>query len=242
MEKLSYPLPSDLRATTLSMNIKQEALEEYLPNLRNIFDTDSLLNEHHGQGKYAHTNRSLKHKEVSSELLDNFDNKLIHISLQIGDENGPYSNEKRKLIWTFKTHISLQSDKTHLLYFLDYINNPKEFFRLGIGSNPSGERIDSDGSLRLFSGLKSAMDLCGQTVYLGIQIGDSQILKPPMLSIRSLSFRDNFSRDYNVEFTGTYTSRSYLRNEKFDKLFPDNKMPDYIDTIYLKGKIKCQSF
>lgn len=234
---LSYPLPSELKCTDLIVTIKPEGLNKYLPALREKFNSDSLLKQHHGKGEFLNVNFPLKPKEVNDELIETFQDKEIHISLQIGDEKGPFNNENRKLVWTFNARTSLDDANTHLLYFLDYENEQKEYFRFSLGN---GKRIDSNGELRLFSGLKSALELCGQTVHLSFQIGNNQTLFPPIISIKHLAFRDNNSKDYYIEFDGFTTVRH--SNEGIMKRSPDLKIAPYHDVIFLTGKIKCSSF
>lgn len=238
LEKLSFPLPSSFSSSSLTFIIKTEGLEKYLAEIREKFKTDSLLEERYQKGEYWKQSFPLLRDEINSELIDIFDEKEIFVSMQIGDANGPFSNENRNLIWTFTSKISFTDEPTNLLYYLDYKKEPKEYFKLTLGGN--AKRIDSNGKLRLFSGLKSALELCGKTVHLSFQIGDNQILFPPIASIKHISFRDNNSKDYRIDFKGITTIRH--SNEEFIKSAPDLNIPSYHETKLLTGKIKCLSF
>ena len=239
--KLSYPLPSELFCTDLIILIKPEGLNKYLPELREKFKTDSLLAEHKGKGEYLNVNFPLINNEINQNLLSVFDGQTINITCQIGDENGPFINQNRKLIWELKTEISLTNSETHFLYFVDYENEPSEFFRLSMGNS---KKIIQNSKLRLFSGISSAIELCGQRVYISFQIGNNQTLLPPIIEFKDLAFTDNNSREYYIEFDEPITVRKNRSkiNEQIKKVIPEQNLPAYIEFTYLTGRIKCGSF
>ena len=199
------------------------------------------MNEHKGKGEYLNVNFPLINNEINQNLLSIFDGQTINISCQIGDENGPFINQKRKLIWELKTKISLANNDTHFLYFIDYENETSEFFRLSLGNS---NKLIQESKLRLFSGISSAIELCGQQVYIGFQIGNNQTLLPPTIELKGLAFKDNNSREYYIEFDEPKTIRKNRSkiNEQIKKVNPEQNLPTYFEFTYLSGKIKCGSF
>lgn len=237
LKKLSYPIPSELSATDIIVFIKPNGLEEFLPELREKYKTESLLTEHKGKGKYRNVNFSLLDNKTNPKLLSLFEGETLNISCQIGDENGPFKNKKSKFIWELNTVITLDNKETHLLYFVDYEKEPSDYIRFSLGNT---KKLIQNSKLRLYSGISSALELCGQRVYLGFQIGNNQMFLSPRIELKHLGFRDNNSKDYYIEFDGTFTVRD--SNAEIKKRSPHLNIPPYNEITYITGHIRCVSF
>ncbi|MEX0314385.1 MAG: hypothetical protein AB3N18_09425, partial [Allomuricauda sp.] len=244
LEKLSYPIPSDLFATSISINIKPEGLSEFLEPIRTKYNTHNLDAEHLSKEKFAKTNRSITPSEIDNGIFEIFENKTLSVLLQFGDDNGPFGG-KEGISWRFTTKVSISNADTHLLYFIDNQSEQKEYFRFMIGNNTY--IIKQTGRLRLYKGISSVKEICGKKFYLSYQFDNDQRLLPPVSTLDYLYFKDDNSREYFVEVNGTktikhpyYTLEQMLEQRKnpSKKIEPSS----YFGITYVTGILKCLSF
>ncbi|WP_421806087.1 hypothetical protein [Flagellimonas sp.] len=244
LERLSYPIPSSLYPTSISINIKPEGFNEAIEEIRTKYGTHDLNAEHLGKDKFAKKGMDLKSDDFDLGLFDNINNKTLTVGMQFGDENGTFGGNKG-IYWRFQKQVQLNNQDVHIQYIIDNRKEEREYFNLIIGNNTYS--IPQSGRLRLFSGISSAKDLCGQKVYLKIQFDQNQLLMPPIVTFNHLLFKDNYSREYMIEIDGVKTIRHDLSKAREEQKKIKgmativSRLPKYWDDTYVVGTLKCIS-
>ena len=227
-EKLSLPLPNELKIIGLTLTFQSEGLKKFLPELRN------KLRQKKKTGVWMHSGTEIGFQlhdgQYNAELQNLFDEKRLVIQLSMGDD----------IYWGFHTKMSLNNNSSFSYNIIK--SNSKEYFSLNLRNESLGKPHQLS-EIRVFNGLSSAKDLCDKKVYIFIVAGGigtsngDQEFRPPIVSINQLTLRDNNNKYYDVKITGFKTKHDDILAKKFsgyDK--------PYFDTTYITGIFKCKSF
>ncbi|MFD1064260.1 hypothetical protein ACFQ1Q_13470 [Winogradskyella litorisediminis] len=232
--RLKYPIPSELFLTGLIIKLKASTFQEFLPEIRSQFKVDERKPK--DIKKFSAHEHQLQYGKYNLALQNLFDNKKIQLGLSLGDN--PYKIEeshKAVFFWNYSDVLSLENDISHFHYRIENTGNKEQSFRLFVNTKDSNGKPKL-GNLRIFNGLSSALDLCNKKVWLTLDIGQNIDLRPPNTTIQFISFRDNNSKDYEIEISEQKTVKlNYLKDK-----FPNQDFPDVYMT-YIGGIIKCRS-
>lgn len=243
LNELSYPFPSELIPIDMEIVLHSDGFNELLPELLEIAKIDS--SKFDKGRKYGSSTTGLGYGFVSNDVMKTFDGKSITLIVD-GTDDGPMNAGTKGFVWQFKTDILLREKQEHHLSFrVNYSSEePYELFlRLRIS-----DKSEQLGTIRVFKGISSALELCDRKVWIHIYLDDTGV-KIPVYTIKSLSFRDNHSNDYKVDIEGTET---YQRKMDYSKLLEStddpmikssiSRLPSIDERTFMIGQIKCLSF
>lgn len=227
--KLTNPLPIDLYSTGISIIFENEPLSDYLPLIREVFNTKEIITTK--SEKALNTNRSMKNENVPKEVLGKLHNQHLKIVLQITNPDDPFKYNERKLHWEFNHIINLVNPNTHLLYFIDFKNQNKEYFKLSIDNI---EPHEQETRLTYFNRISNALELCNQKVFLSISIGKEITSKN--FKMERLSLKDERKKGF---YLTQFQNEVHIMKSRANEVQQEFRFPSEYKINYVTAALNC---
>ncbi len=227
--ELSYPLPTSFTATSIITNFETDIVSDQLNAIREKFKTVNP-----DEVNYDRVHGDIDRENLDETLIESIRQSSLSMNLQLGDENGPFYKNSKNIIWLFETKLDLDNNNTLFQYDFNKIPNPNEEIKLIINDN---DGVIANSRLRTISGISSAKEICGKKVFISLSITGALKLGIPKVIISQLLFRDEYNREYMVEFEGVQFVKF---NDSATINKASNKSMD-VGQYFLVGKLKCLS-
>ena len=232
LEKLSYPLPNEFIITNITLILGVDNLKEFLPDLRKQIEQEKNIFKNYDENmNVIKRGVSISNVNGNGKLLSLFENKEIYWKMYIrADENQiSQGSTKNLLLWIYRDKLSLTDRKCRLSYEVDYTNGTREYFKVTMDKSNLNNSNFENTITYYPNKITSLKELCNKTVSMSISAGP--VKNGPNIYFENISFRDNHSRTFRLEFISHYETISKTNMDFMAKTIAriNNEMADKTD-------------
>jgi hypothetical protein len=168
---------------------------------------------------------------MPQKVLETLHNQHLNIVLQMTNPDDPFKFNERKLQWKFQHIINLMSPNTHLLYFIDFKNQNKEYFKLSIDNIKLHEQ---ETRLTYFNRISNALELCNQKVFMSITIGEK--ISSNDFKIERLSLKDERNKEF---YLTQFQNEIHIMKSRANEVQHEFKFPSEYKINYVTAVLNC---